>query len=312
MQSLYAMDTEIAAHARDRQVARVASRQFGLVTRRQLAQIGLTPPAVVLRCRTGRLHRVHLGVYAVGHTVISRDARRLAAVLTCGRGAVLAHASAAGRHGLRPDNGRLVHVAVLRPRRCSPRSGLRLHHPADLTPADCTVRDGIPVTTLARTLADLGDHLPVAHVRAAFARAEQQRVLDMGEIHAALDRAGPRRRGPAILREILRGYDPRWQDALSGLELRLLDIVSAHGLPAPDVNAWVDGRFLIDFLWRDERVAAEADSERFHGTANARRSDARRDREVRRLGFTVVRISDADLERDPAGVAKRLRRALRR
>lgn len=289
----------------------MAARQFGLITRRQLEALGFAPAAIALRVRAGRLHRVHRGVYAVGHPVLSREARRLAATLTCGAGAVLAHASAAGRHGLRPDNGRLVHVAIPPPRRCSARAGIRLHHPTDLTPADCTIRDGIPVTTLARTLVDLGEHLPASHVRAAFARAEQQRVLDMREIEGALARAGPRRRGPRILRELLRGYDPRWQDTLSGLELRLLDLVAAAGLPAPEVNAWVDGRFLIDFLWPRERLAVEADSARFHGTANARRSDARRDGELRRLGFTTLRISDTEIATDGPAVARRLRLALR-
>ncbi len=289
----------------------MASRQFGLITRRQLERIGLTSPAVALRVRCGRLHRVHLGVYAVGHTVLSHDARRLAAVLTFGDGVVLAHASAAGMHHLRPDNGTLVHVAVPPGRRCRPRPGICVHHPADLTPADCTTRNGTPVTTYARTLADLGDHLPMHHVRAAFVRAEQLRVLDMREIDAVLERAHPRRRGPAMLREVLRGYDPRWQDTLSGLELRLLDIVSANDLPAPDVNAWVDGRFLIDFLWRRERLAVETDSARFHDTPNSRRSDARRDRELRGLGLTVLRVTDDDLGERPGAVAAQLTHVLR-
>lgn len=311
MHSLYAMRTEIASHLRDAEVARVASRQFGLITRRQLDGIGLTSPAVALRVRCGRLHRIRRGVYAVGHTVLSRDARRLAAVLTFGDGAVLAHASAAGLHDLRPDNGTLVHVAVPPGRRCRPRPGICVHHAGDLTPADCTTRRGIPVTTLARTLADLGESVPANHVRAAFIRAEQLRVLDMREIDAALARAHRRRRGPAILRELLRGYDPRWQETLSGLELRLLDIVAAHDLPAPDVNAWIDGRFLVDVLWRRERLAVETDSARFHDTPHARRSDARRDRELRRLGLTVLRVTDAELGGRPDTVAARLTRALR-
>lgn len=311
MQSLYAMRTEIASHARDAEVARVASRQFGVITRRQLDVIGLTSPAVLLRCRTGRLHRLHRGVYAVGHTVLSRHARRLAAVLALGDGAVLAHASAAGMHDLRPDNGTVVHVAIPPGRRCRPRSGICIHHAADLTAADRTTRDGIPVTTLARTLVDLGDRLPAHHVRAAFVRAEQLRVLDVREVDAALARAHPRRRGPSVLRELLRGYDPRWQDTLSGLELRLLDVVRAHDLPTPDVNAWIDGRFLIDFLWRRERLAVETDSARFHGTPTARRSDARRDRELRRLGLTVLRVTDRDLDQRQDKVAARLSRSLR-
>lgn len=310
------MGTEIAgawreAGGRDLEIARVAGSQFGLITRAQLEAIGFQSSAIALRIRAGRLHRVYRGVYAAGHTVLPRAGRRLAAVLTYGEGAVLSHASAAGHHDLRPDNGRLIHVTIPRGRRCRERSGIRLHHPTDLTEADCTTRDGIPVTTLARTLVDLGEHLPAGHVRAAFARAEQQRVLDMATVDAALERAGPRRRGPRVLREILRAYDPRWQDALSGLELRMLDLIAAADLPPPDVNAWLDGRFLVDFLWRRERLAVEADSARFHDTPNARRSDSRRDGELRRLGIRTIRVTDAQLADDPDGVARRLQRALR-
>ena len=185
-----------------------------------------------------------------------------------------------------------------------------MHRPRVLDPADVTVRDGIPITSLGRTLVDLGDILPAEHVRRAFIRAEQLRLIDMEEIDAALERAG-RRRGPAILRGLLRGYDPRWQQTRSGLELRMLDIVRGGALPQPEVNAWIAGRWEADLLWRAERLIVEVDGAGVHGTSGAQGRDAVRDRALRRLGFRVLHVAERDL-RDSEAVARRVRRALAR
>ena len=79
----------------DVEVAALAGRQHGVGSLAQLAGAGLSPRAARHRVRAGRLHRVHPGVFAVGHPVLGPDGRRLAAVLACGRGAVLSHRSAA-------------------------------------------------------------------------------------------------------------------------------------------------------------------------------------------------------------------------
>ena len=146
-------------------------------------------------------------------------------------------------------------------------------------------------------------------MRAAFVRAEQLRLLDMQAIDEALARAG-RRPGPAILREVLRGYDPRWQATRSPLELRLLDAPAGRGLPEPEVNAWVDGRFLVDFLWRDQRLVVETDGNQIHGTEGARRRDARRDRALGLLGFTVLHVTHRELTANPAALVQTIRAAL--
>lgn len=167
---------------------------------------------------------------------------------------------------------------------------------------------GLPATTLARTLVDLGDLLPAEHVRRAFVRAEQRRLIDMVEIDGALDRAG-HRRGPAILRGILRAYDPRWQATRSGLELQALDLVRELALPQPEVNAWIAGRWEADLLWRDQRLILEIDGEGVHGTPGARARDAVRDRALRRLGFRVLHAGEAEMA-NPERFAAALRRAL--
>jgi very-short-patch-repair endonuclease len=90
----------------------------------------------------------------------------------------------------------------------------------------------------------------------------------------------------------------------------MLDLAAAHGLPAPEVNAWVTDRYIADFLWRAERVIVEADSDLFHRSATARRADARRDHDLRRNGFAVVRCHQDDVAGAPADVAAGISAAL--
>lgn len=252
---------------------------------------------------------MHHGVYAVGHPGVAAAGRRLGAVLSAGPGAVGSHTTAAGVLDVRPDGGRVAHVSVVAAASGARSTAfVRVHRPRALDRADVTVRDGIPITSLARTLIDLGDVVRAEHVRRAFVRAEQLRLIDVAEIDAALERAG-RRRGPAILRGVLRAYDPRWQETRSGLELRMLDIVRAAGLPQPDVNAWIAGRWEADLLWRHEQLVVEVDGAAIHTSPGARARDAVRDRALRRLGFRVLRVAERELG-DASAVARRVHRGL--
>ncbi|HVP03587.1 MAG TPA: type IV toxin-antitoxin system AbiEi family antitoxin domain-containing protein [Solirubrobacteraceae bacterium] len=296
--------------ARERSIAALAARQHGLVTIAQLSALGFGRSAVGRRVDAGRLHRVHRGVYAVGHPVLTTPGRRLAAVLACGPSAVLSHTSAAAIWELRVDDGGITHVTVARALRATPRAGTRVHTTRRLPLEERAMVDAMPLTSVARTLVDLGDVLSARRVRGAFVRAEQLRLIDMRAVHAAL--AGARHRpGAAILREVLRGYDPRWQDTLSRLELLTLDVLAAHDLPEPEVNAWIENRYLADFLWREQRVILESDGDAVHATPGARRADARRDRDLARRGYRTLRATTEELHHRPHELARRLRGALR-
>ena len=185
-----------------------------------------------------------------------------------------------------------------------------MHRSRHLAAPDRALVRGIPVTSVARTLADLGDVAPPAHVRSAFAAAERLQLLDMDAIDAAVTTAAGRRRGARILSEVLRGYDPRWSQTRSDLELAMLDVLAAYDLPAPQVNAWIADRYIADMLWPDRRLIVEVDGDRYHHAAGARRADARRDHELRRLGYGVLRVPERELRDRPALVAARLARAL--
>src|SRR4051812_32824957 len=126
---------------RDEALAVVAGRQFGVVTLRQMLLLGYSERTVRGWLRARRLHRLHQGVYAVGHRVLTREGRWMAAVLACGDGAVLSYATAAAAWDLRRNDG-LIHVTV-RGSRKAPR-GIRLHRSPTLAPCDITTVRGIP------------------------------------------------------------------------------------------------------------------------------------------------------------------------
>jgi len=309
MRILPATRAKSASHERNRELATLAAGQFGVAEARQLLALGFTRSAIDRLVALGWLRRLHHGVFAVGHATLVPDGHRLAAVLSAGSHAVASHTTAAAIWEIRGERGGARHVSV--PASASGARStrrVRVHRPRVLHPRDLTVRHSIPVTALARTLVDLGDVVPAEHVRRAFIRAEQQRLIDMGQIDEALERAG-RRRGSSVLRGVLRAYDPRWQQTRSRLELLSLDLVRDHGLPQPEVNAWLAGRWEADLLWREEGLVIEIDGDGVHGTPGARARDAVRDRALRRLGFEVVHVSEAELDR-PATVAARIARRL--
>jgi very-short-patch-repair endonuclease len=283
--------------AEDREVAVLAARQHGVVARAQLLALGLTARAIDGRLARGWLHPVHRGVFAVGVPARAREALWMAAVLSAGEGAVLSHRSAAALWGLRPD-GRRAEVSV--PGRRRPRAGVRLYEsplPAD----EVTVRDGIAVTTVARTLLDLAAVVPAAHVERAINEAEYRRLGDAAGVAVLLARH-PRRRGAPALRAIA---DVGARRTRSDLEAAFLALVDAERLPRPGVNALVEG-FECDAVWRGARLIVELDGHAAHGTREAFERDRARDRALTAAGWRVLRMTARAMD-DPAAVARDLR-----
>jgi predicted transcriptional regulator of viral defense system len=174
----------------DTLIAETAERQHGLITLLQLLALGLSRSAVSRRTRAGRLHRIHRGVYAVGRPSLTQRGRWMAAVLTFGPVARLSHRSVAALHGLRPDNRAKIDVTLPRSSVRS-RHGIEVHGSSTLTAADVTAVDGIPCTTVARTLVDLGDDVDGQSVEHAVGQAEVLGLFDGKAVDAALERAGP-------------------------------------------------------------------------------------------------------------------------
>jgi very-short-patch-repair endonuclease len=173
----------------DMALAEIASRQHGVITLEQLFGVGLDKSAITRRVQAGRLHRVHRGVYAFGNPNLSREGHWLAAVLACGEGAVLSHQSAAALHNLSRPSPCLVHVTVPGRNGRSRRKGIVIHRSTTLAPADTTTQRGIPATTVARTLRDLGygPERTRSDLERLFLRICRDHGIPKPEVNARLD-----------------------------------------------------------------------------------------------------------------------------
>ncbi|HWM55211.1 MAG TPA: type IV toxin-antitoxin system AbiEi family antitoxin domain-containing protein [Solirubrobacterales bacterium] len=267
----------------DMAIGRIASRQHGVVSRQQLRNAGLGEAAIGRRVESGRLHRVHRGVYAVGHRSLPIEALWMAAVLACGEGAVLSHRSAACLWGLlRPRSGP-VDVSIPGTPGRKRRTGLRLHRSQSLTPDLVTRRRDILVTKPARTIADLKRVASAAEHRRAIRQAD---VLGL-DIGPDVDRDGTR----------------------SELERRFLLLCRRRRLPPPEVNIRLAG-LLVDFAWRDRHLIVETDGYKFHRGRAAFEDDKARDLRLRQAGFDVLHFSYRQVMDHPEQVASALRKTL--
>ncbi|MFZ0042435.1 MAG: DUF559 domain-containing protein [Solirubrobacteraceae bacterium] len=238
--------------------------------------------------------------------LLSVEGRYMAAVLTCGPGAVLSHHSAGRLYGLLPSARSRIAVTV--PRRGNgSRPGLHIHRSRTLTPADITTVDGIPCTNVARTLLDLAAVEPRRRLERAVNQAEVLRVFDGFAIKNQLERH-PRSGAAAKLRAVLDDYRDGEAPTESDLEDRFVALCQERGLPAPERQVHVmldDGEppIKVDFLWRDQRLILETDGRGFHQTRQAFESDRRRDQRLTLAGWRVVRVSDRQLRDDPRRIA---------
>lgn len=278
-------------------IAGLAERQHGVIARRQLLEIGLGRRAIGNRLEKGRLHAVHRGVYAVGHRMLTVRGRWMAAVLAASPGSVLSHRSAGSLWGVLRAPRPMIDVTVQRQVRVrSPIAPHRSNVPADET----TIHDGIPVTSVSRTLLDLAAVLPSHRLERAMEEAESRRLLDPLSIDDLLARH-PRRRGTAALRAILSQRRVGSGVTRSELEDRFLAFLDANGLPRPEVNVSlkVRGRWLeCDFVWRSVRLIVELDGRATHNTTAGFERDRARDRALNADGWRVVRVTWRHLHAD--------------
>ena len=242
--------------------------------------------------------RVHRGVYAVGHAALSREGRWMAAVLACGAGAVLSHHSAAVCWAISSPREPVCHVTA--PRRLRP-VGVVAHR-GRLTRADRTLRLGIPITSPARTLADLSQLLGEEQLERV-AREAQFRGL----FHEASLRDALTRRPSRLLRELLDDLNP----TQSELEDAFLRLCRRHGIRRPHAQVHA-GRRRPDFVWPAARLVVELDSWSAHSTPHAFQADRTLSNAVQLAGWTILRFTYRDVTRRPELVAAQVREALRR
>jgi len=287
----------------DRGIAALARQQHGRVAHDQLLALGLGPKAIRYRIVRSRLHVVHAGVYAVGHDAPTQRGRWMAAVLAGGRGAALSYSAAGALWGIRPTAASLIEVTTPRARR--PRRGIRFHR-ASLPPDEVTTVDGIPVTTVPRTLFDLAAVLRPRQLERALNEAEVLRLWDELSLMDLLRRYR-RRRGNRTVRAVLGAREAGATITRSELEVRFLEFVDHAGLPRPGTNQEVEG-FEVDCVWPEARVAVELDARSTHATLAAFERDRERDRVLVATGWHPVRVTWRQLEFTADRLAADLRR----
>jgi predicted transcriptional regulator of viral defense system len=290
----------------DLEIAYLATRQHGVVARRQLLGFGLSARAVDRRVEAGRLHRLHRGVYAVGHRRLTRHGVWLAAVLACGDGAVLSHASAAALWGIAEIEQGQIHVAAVRGRG-GPRRGIVVHRPRRLTDDDRAERWGVPVTAPAPTLVDLAGMIGEAGLRRAIDAADRLDLLDLPRLTALADRANGRR-GIRRLRAALALHRPLPQTR-SELERQFIRLCEGAGIPRPAVNVPIRG-LEVDCAWPAKQLVVELDGYAYHRGRASFESDRSRDARLTAAGYRVMRFTSRRLIAEPNAVVAELRAAL--
>jgi predicted transcriptional regulator of viral defense system len=287
----------------ERKLARLGRNSHGVVTRVELLAAGVTPAQIRLRARKGALIRVHRGVFRIGHAAPSLEADYLAAVKSCGRGALLAGRAAGYLFGVLKGSAPAPEVITSR----HPRTPGVVIRRGRVGRPEATKWRGIPVTTLPRTLVDLAA------------------VLGEGELARACHEAGVRHRTtPAQVEQILARRD-NWPGArrlrrvllgevpvsLSRLESSFIARVRQAGLAIPETNRAIDGR-RVDCRWPSRRLTVELDSYRYHHSRHAWEQDREREREARARGDQFRRYTWADVSEHPEPMLADLRLLLDR
>jgi very-short-patch-repair endonuclease len=287
-----------AAHG---ELADLAARQQGVVSIRQLNALGYSRKVVAYAARIGRLHRIHRGVYAVGHRQLTWEGHCLAAVLAH-EPAVASHTSAAWLWELLNSRPSTFHLTAPSGRRWE--KGIQVHC-SRLLDLDVGTRRGIQVTALPRTLLDLaGRPRQSPKTEQLLDRAAELELLDRRALEALLARTAGHPGHPR-LREALRLYQPRTRVTRSELERSFLAHLEAAGLPLP-ATSYIVGAYEIDCYWPDERFGVELDAYATHGSPLSFERDRERVDDLLAIGVEITRVTDLRLEREPATVMARV------
>jgi len=292
----------VISQAVDWEIIKVAGKQNGNVTRRQLLDLGLTDDAIRHRLRTGRLFRVYPGVYSVGRPAITPLERASAAVLACGPGAVLSHTSAMALWGYWRQWDRPFEVTVVGDRRPK---GIRVHRSTTLRRHDASWQLRIRVTTPARTALDMSPRLNDKSLKRAVNNmlnslwSNEDQFADMVARH-------PGAPGAARIAKLLGlpGTPTRsgWEDEFPAFCRR-------YGLPTPVMGAPMFG-YIVDALFVAERVIVELDSWPFHQGKPAFETDRERDAVTLARGYVTVRVTEERFAERPRREAQRLHEIL--
>lgn len=292
----------------DQAIAEASARRDAVLDGRQLRALGLSSSGIRRRVERRSLFRRHQGVYAVGRPDLTRRGEARAAVLRCGRGAVLSHRTAGWLQDLLGP-GATIHVTSAgrggAPGRAT---GVHLHCTARWRPDDVVWVEGLPCTSVSRTLADLAGTPGVAFA-AAWDNADQLRLL---HVPALADQLVHPRPGRCVFRARLMHLDEA-PPTESVLEERFLALCLASGLGMPALQQPLrvgDRAGRVDFVFTVERLAVEVDGRRWHAIQATQDADRDKDMALREGGFEVHRYGWRQVVHDGPRVGRILELAL--
>ncbi len=277
-----------------------------MVARLQLLAAGITAGEITARLERRRLHRLHRGVYLVGHAVPPRYALETAALLACGARAVLSHRTAAALWDLLPYPATERVCVTVPPGRGATRPNLEIHRVA-LDPRDVRRHHGLAVTSPPRTVLDLSQELSDEQLERLVAEAHYRRLASERELISQLER-NQRKRGTLRLRRVL-DLPGGPQRTRSPAERALLRLLRANGMRGFECNARICG-YEVDFLWRERRFAVEVDGYDAHSGRSAFERDRLKLATLQAKGVRVMPVSGRQVVRDPQGVFSRVLAAL--
>jgi very-short-patch-repair endonuclease len=270
--------------------------------------LGLSGAELQGRLEAGRLHRIHRGVYAVGHSKLTLKGRWMAAVLACGPPvAVLSHRCALALWDLREASSGAIAVTVRGQGKPGPKCVL-VRRSRVLTDADVTAVDGIPVTSLAWTVVDYAGIASRQQVRSVLEALERRATYIGRELNELLDRT-PNRKGVKTLRVAIAEMTGPAPWLQSTLEETFRELIRNSDLPDYEANAIVDGE-CVDALWRNERVIVELDGYTFHKSRAQFEADRRRDAKLTVAGYRILRLTQQRLQHEPEAVLAEIRALL--
>lgn len=294
-------------------ILEVADRQHGVASRRQFLDAGVSRHAIDSRIRSGRLVPLYPGVYSALRTSDS-SARWMAAVLCGGPGSLICRRSAACLWGFGPPERQTSVLRGFNKKLDAPAGarllaarGLLVHRTRTLMPEDIASKDGIPVTSVARTLLDLA-MTSRNQLEEFFDSAARCRLLRREELLRVLDR-GPGWNGIGRLRVLVEEWDPLLATSRSGLEMEFLGLCRRSKLPEPLMNSRLAGHE-VDFLWPTEKLVVEVDGFSFHSGQDAFESDHARDADLAMAGYRVLRFTYRKVTLEPEFVTTRVKALL--
>ena len=300
--------------ALDRALARLARRQYGLVSRMQAMEAGASRSLIQRRLDSGRWERLFTGVYRLAGTVPSLQQRLLATSLAAGEGAVVSYRAAALLWAPEGFTGEVLEISVPRARRLT-LPGVKVHRPRDLTRIDRTHHARIPVTTPTRTLIDLAAVTHIDVVEETLDHMLRRGLTTLTRLRWRLGELGRSGRpGIAAMRSLLDARLPSDPVPESPFETKLLRLIRRAGLPGPVLQHEIldRGRFVarVDFAYPDVKLAIEADGHQWHSSRARFDRDRARLNALTAMGWRVIHVTSTQMRDELDGVVAQIAAAL--